>query len=339
MLDNALTWDQKLCHEAQAYAQAAFDFDLHLRPLENTGLPRFVGERYALFQGDIVGRPALFMAVRPTRETGGADVIRQRDLVRRQTGIDLVVLLYERLSPRRRHRLIAERVAFMVPQSHIFVPDLVLDLRDRQPAPSEGRASSQAFTPTAQVVILARLLHHDTAGANVTDLANQFGLAPMSLSRAFDEIVQTELADIKRAGRRRELHFRVSGKSLWDAAESRLQSPVRKVRQVIIPEPDLFPGRVAGESALALRTMLAAPRTPRQAVAAADWNRLAREHGLVPADPFDRRADEIETWTYDPGALTTDRVVDPLSLYLSLRHQPDERVAQAAEHLLESLPW
>jgi hypothetical protein len=53
----------------------------------------------------------------------------------------------------------------------------------------------------------------------------------------------------------------------------------------------------------------------------------------------DPAGDEVETWTYDPGALARDDVVDRLSLHLSLRHHPDERVAQAANELLEDFAW
>jgi hypothetical protein len=110
------------------------------------------------------------------------------------------------------------------------------------------------------------------------------------------------------------------------------------VRQVLIPYPEHFPGLVAGESALALMTPLASPRTQTLAVAAADWNRLFREH-LKDAEPGDPYGDEIETWSYDPAVLAEHKVVDRLSLYLSVRHHTDERVAQAAEQLLEHMPW
>jgi hypothetical protein len=114
---------------------------------------------------------------------------------------------------------------------------------------------------------------------------------------------------------------------------------VRKVRQVTIPYPERFPGRVAGESALSLYSALAAPRTQTLAVAGADWNRLVREHGLRDVEPGYGEGDAVQTWTYDPAALADGNVVDRLSLYLSVRDHSDERVAQAAEQLLESLPW
>jgi hypothetical protein len=47
----------------------------------------------------------------------------------------------------------------------------------------------------------------------------------------------------------------------------------------------------------------------------------------------------IEAWTYDPRLLAADGRVDALSLYLSLRDSPDERVQQQLESLLEAVSW
>jgi hypothetical protein len=105
-----------------------------------------------------------------------------------------------------------------------------------------------------------------------------------------------------------------------------------------MPRPEYFPGLVAGESAISLYTPLASPRVQTLAVAAADWNRLFREH-LAGVDPGNPYGYDIETWSYDPAVLAENKVVDPVSLYLSVRHHKDERVAQAAEQLLEHMPW
>ena len=47
----------------------------------------------------------------------------------------------------------------------------------------------------------------------------------------------------------------------------------------------------------------------------------------------------IEAWRYTPILLGDHRAVDPLSLHLSLRDTPDERVQQQLAKLLDSVPW
>jgi len=48
----------------------------------------------------------------------------------------------------------------------------------------------------------------------------------------------------------------------------------------------------------------------------------------------------IEQWSYSPSLLAMDnRTVDRLSLYLSMRDDPDERVQAALHELIEDAEW
>jgi hypothetical protein len=331
-------WTEKLARAAEGYAREAFDADLTLEPLHLSTLPYYITDRYRLWRGEMFGRACIFMAVRPTDSPEGpGELARHRDVFLKQWPGDLVILLFEALTPRRRKRLIADRLAFMVPGAQLFIPELLLEFRERAARAQASRAPER-FSPTAQLVAVAALLRQDIQGANATTLARRFGVAVMSMGRAFDELQAAAVADAHRVGRERTLHMKAEARALWSQVERHLKSPVRKVRRVAIPYPERFPGLVAGESALALYTALASPRTQTLAVAGADWNRLVREHGLRDVEPGDD-GDDVQTWTYDPVALADRNVVDRLSLYLSVRDHADERVAQAAEQLLESLPW
>jgi hypothetical protein len=331
-------WAEKLERAAEGYAREAFDVDLTLEPIQLSALPYYIADRYRLWRGEMFGRVCILMAIRPTDSPEGpGELARHREVVLRQWPGDLVILLFEALTPRRRKRLIADRFAFMVPGAQLFIPELLLEFRERAARTPAPRAPER-FSPTAQLVAVAALLRQEIEGANATTLARRFGVAVMSMGRAFDELQAAGVADAGRVGRDRALHMKAEGRVLWQEVERYLQSPVRKVRRVAIPYRDRFPGLVAGESALALYTALASPRTQTLAVAGADWNRLVREHGLRDVEPGDD-GDDVQTWTYDPAALADRNVVDRLSLYLSVRDHGDERVAQAAGQLLESLPW
>ena len=85
--------------------------------------------------------------------------------------------------------------------------------------------------------------------------------------------------------------------------------------------------------------MLAPPKIETRAVLSGSWKRIAETLALRPATGLDENRIEVQTWTYDPQRLARDGVVDRLSLYLSARESPDERVAQAAGELLETIAW
>jgi hypothetical protein len=326
-------------HKAAAYAGDAFDVALALEPIHPSGLPFYILDRYRLWRGDLFGRACVFMAPDPEEARKGlGEIARHRATVCNQLHADLVVLLFEALPPRQRRKLIADRIAFMVPGAQLFVPEMLLEFREGRLAKPKTTRVPDKLSPTAQMVAIAALLGRAVEGENATALARKLGVAAMSMIRAFDELQAAGVADARRVGRERSLHLTAEGHDLWSRVERLLQSPVRKVRHVRIPYPDRFPGLIAGESALAHHTALASPRTQTLAVAGADWNRIVREHGLEDS-PDDGEGDDVQTWTYDPAVFAEHMTVDRLSLYLSVRDHADERVAQAAEQLLESMPW
>ena len=44
-------------------------------------------------------------------------------------------------------------------------------------------------------------------------------------------------------------------------------------------------------------------------------------------------------WRYDPTLLSEEDVADRLSLYLSLKDNPDERIEGALRELMEGIRW
>ena len=54
-------------------------------------------------------------------------------------------------------------------------------------------------------------------------------------------------------------------------------------------------------------------------------------------DTIERVNCTIQIWKYDPGNLAENRFVDPLSLYLSLIDNEDERVRKELKNLLDEL--
>ena len=47
----------------------------------------------------------------------------------------------------------------------------------------------------------------------------------------------------------------------------------------------------------------------------------------------------IEVWRYNPMLLAKSNVVDPLSLYLSLKTNEDERVRIELKNLINNVKW
>lgn len=338
MLEKANTVHlEEMAQAAEAYVHHAFGQRLDLTPIAPTNVPHFILDRYKLWSGTINGRSLILMAIRDPRQGATTEYLKHREVVRRQLHAELVVLLLERVPNAIRHQMVDRQIGFLAPGAQLYIPEAFLDLRERTPAATIVSAADP-ISPTAQLLLLGALNGRDVQGKNLTELADEFDVAIMSMSRALDELGALQLATARHAGRQRLLEFRTRGRELWDMVRDRLQSPVRKIREVTGALPETI-APFAGESALARYTMLEEPRIATRAVAATLWKRLERDHALFTATPFDDNRMRVETWSYGPTILMRQGSVDRLSLYLSVRASPDERVAQAADELLETFEW
>jgi len=300
-------------------------------------LPHFLLDRYRLWRGTLLGQPLLLAAWKNWRPGMGytADFVKHREILRRELGDQPVILLLDHAPAAIRRQMVERRIGFLAPGSQLYIPEALLDWRER--GARAAHEPAERIAPTAQLVLLAALQGEPLDDENLTELAERLQVAIMSMTRALDELEALGIAESRLVGRQRRLHLLLEGRELWDQVKDRLNSPVRKLRTVRGKLDDAAAPR-AGESALAHYTMLAVPRVARRAIAAARWKEIA--YRLDPAaSGFDEDRIELETWSYDPNILARGGVVDPLSLYLSVRDEPDERVAQAAEELLEPFKW
>lgn len=330
---------EALAEAAEAYVDDTFGERLGLVPVAPTNLPHFIIDRYAIWQGSLNNRSLLLMAIREILPPGSgatAQYLKHRDLVQRELGADLVLLLLDRAPNAIRRQMVDRKIGFIASGAQLYVPEAFLDLRER--APAFAIASAASISPTTQFLLLAIMQGRKLNDLNLTELADDLGVSIMSISRTLDELEALQLAKVHLVGRQRRLHMLLRGQGLWEAVQAQLQSPVRKVRVVCAQDGEKI-GPLAGTSALARYTMLAPPRTESRAILAASWKNLAAADTLRPATAFDDERIEVQTWTYDPRILARNGVIDPLSLYLSVRGSPDERVAQAAEELLETFEW
>ncbi|MCY3769020.1 MAG: hypothetical protein OXG56_06635 [Gammaproteobacteria bacterium] len=297
------------------------------------GLPSFLSRMYSLHEGCIAGRRCLFLATTDNAATP-ANIAKHIALVR-PTVDAIVVFVAPWLSAYNRSRLIGQGVPFVVPGKQLYIPDLAMDLRERFRTPKPRRAA--CLSPAAQAVLFHRLLQLDQTAKTPSLVAMQLRYSAMSIGRAFDDLVGAGLAQTERRGKERHIRFEAEGRQLFDAAHGLLRSPVR-TEKFIRDVHTAPPLKRAGESALAELTGLSTPRLPAFAVAASMWRIVGQPHEFVDTDR-DRASHIVETWSYDPAALSAAPTVDPLSLYAQFRDHCDERVSMAAERLLDRMPW
>ena len=295
-------------------------------------LPQFLRQRYALYELKADGRR--FVVVSPTDlgEVRPAAIEKQlRELP--LNGAEGVCLLLGAVPGYVRQRLIERRIPFAIPGSQLYWPALgaVLQGRGGRQPPKD----TLHLSPATQAVVLLALTGRITGAVTPKSLARELGYTPMSMTRAVDEIEGAELGQVTRQGRERLLRFAGDTRTLWERARVLMRNPVKislRVRESVIPKSRR---RLAGESALAVHTMLVPPPTPIYATGKAAWRQLKAE-GVATVPLEAPGICTLQVWHYDPVPFANADCVDVFSLYLSLKDNPDERLERALDDLLAS---
>ena len=334
MLRKLPTYEDGILNALRGYVEHVLQAPLEIEEaLTPTQIPSFLNQRYTLIVGRILHRECILMVAGADFDDTPATIAKHRDLLRRHFPSAIIILAIGRLNNHNRHRLIAHHIPFIVPGNQLFVPELALDLREHFRSAPEPLAES--LTPTGQLLVIAALLDRivqDTPSG----FAEYFHYSAMSMGRAIAELAAFELIEVEPAGRYRRVLFHLPRNELWRRARPLLRTPVRKRRRVRRPYDDIVLP-LAGESALTVLTEISHPRVETRAVAASDWKALTKRYDLDRPLNWDEPEIELETWAYDPVLLGDHRVVDPISLWLSLPDSADERVGAAKDALLRKL--
>lgn len=307
-------------------------------------LPHAIGAAYQFAETTILGERVVLLNLKHPDTFSVSQVAKHVLWVEERFDIS-VVLTMEGLESYNRKRLIEQKVAFIIPGNQMYLPTLGLDLRDHIRRLKE---KGTYLTPSAQVLLLTHLLNDFLKnGSTATALACRFGFTKMTMGRAIDELEAHCMIETRSERRERQITFPKSKNEIWTASVSLMRTPVRKTLHIEYNHP-IFQelkkeGLFAGFSALSQQSMLAETESPTIALGGSEWKTIERNPvvRMVPK-PSKDLVDTItlQIWKYDPRMLSTGPTVDPLSLYLSLKDDPDERVESALETLLkERVSW
>ncbi|MCD7763171.1 MAG: hypothetical protein LUI14_08215 [Lachnospiraceae bacterium] len=246
---------------------------------------------------------------------------------------DNIILVFQELSSYQRKMLIQNRIAFIVPESQVYIPFLGMVFKER--TASRRSIVDDKLSATAQLLLLL-VIKNKISKIRQADITHFIPASPMTISRAVNELIQLNLMNEKINGRERILLVDSSMLDLYQKCKTYLKSPVSRI--VYVKEDDVpeeLP--LAGEIALAEYSMLNPPKVNCYAMWKKDFNKLK----LDTVDPNWTREPyaEIQLWIYDPLLLANGRYISELPLALSFENETDERVEDAVETMMENYKW
>jgi len=299
---------------------------------EDKKVPLFLGGRCSFFTFEIFGRDYLVMQIDDEKEVSPVHVRKYLDMLA-EFWENEIIYLTSGITNYNRKRLIERKVSFVVPGNQMFLPLLGIDLREHF---RRLRSPKKQFSPSTQVVILSMIYGRVSGRITPTMLAERLKYTTMTMGRALDEVKAAELCSEYKEWRERVIRFTGNRKTLWERARSQMVTPVRKRFKILLSEfPDDLMLVSAGESALARYNMLDKPSNPVYAVGGEVWKTLLQKDDLVLLESDDPDAIHIEVWKYPPEQFSKNKLIDPLSLYLSLRGENDTQISESLEKLMD----
>jgi hypothetical protein len=233
-----------------------------------------------------------------------------------------------------RQRLINKHVPFIIPGKQLFLPDLMISLKEY------GNQGVEDYTPVemppaAQLILLYHLQIKPLEGYNFGGIAKETRLYPMAVTRAAYFLHINEICRIE-GTKDKTLRFTKSGRELWIIAEPKMVNPVKKDQYYsgYTLDKNLKKSNI---NALSHYTDLNDDPVEYYAMRPG-YGKFIGVANLRPAGKIEGNI-FIEEWKYDPGLLTKTDYIDPLSLYLCFRENKNERIEGAIEDLINNIKW
>lgn len=308
---------------------------------EQERLPFYIREAYKLYFTQLFNQPLVLATLKEGNEFTNMQIEKHLHLLRKSTN-RRVALVSEDMTAINRRRLIDRGVNFIVPGKHLFLPEFLVDLKEDFNNRNR-KNKKKALLPSGQFILLYHLLHRDER-VQLTDLsfkeiASKLAYSPMAITRAVEDLKGHELC-IVTGGKEKYIRFEKERKNLWSKAKPYLINPVLK-RVYVDKKPD---------APLLTSNLTALPEYSDMNPSGQAYYAIEKTifYGLQKGSALVNENEEegpycLEVWKYDPiklaeGISRKDNV-DPLSLYLSLIDNPDERVEMALEQIINKYIW
>ncbi len=309
------------------------------------GLPMYIGETYKFYDITLFNNRKLLIAA-PKHEDGFTVLQTEKNLnlLKNKLG-KTVVLLLPKITSFNRKRLIDKGINFIVPGNQLYLPDLLLDLKETFFNPNTKK-KTETLLPSAQFLLIYHIIHRTNIwqleAHSFKEIAEKTGYSPMAITKAVNNLTYHKLIEVT-GDKEKQITFTLNRLELWQEAEKRklLINPViKKVYVDERPSAYLLPSNA---SALPEYSNMNPSRQVYLAIAKGAFYSLQKNNALIGANEHEGKYC-LEVWKYNPSVLVGEldnntAVVDPLSLYLSLKNDQDERTEMALEQLIDTHIW
>lgn len=319
-----------LIERLKSYLNEVLSVSVEVHQWRNGNLPFFLTNSYEFFKFSIFEQPCLLMVSKESAEITPGLISKHYKQIQKICDYS-IIYAQSILSSYNRKRLVEHNIPFIIPGNQMYLPHLGIDLREHFRKLHSKTAKS--FSPASQAVVLYALVRQTSENLTSSHLVEKLEYSLMTINRAFAELKAAQIGEFFQEGRERCWTFS-DKRTLWKQAVPFMRSPVKKHLWLKSHQLKIL----AGLTALSHVSLLAPPPLPVFAATMNQWEiwqKLGSEE-LPSANDADI---QLEIWHYDPELFAKNNIVDPFSLYLSLKETQDERIESALEEMMEKIEW
>lgn len=308
-------------------------------------LPMYIHESYKLYEAVIFNSEIILAELKNEEELRIQQTEKQVQQIKNLLNRKVVVVL-ENVPAYNRKRLIEKGINFIVPGKQLYLPDFLIDLRDSYTR-RKAKPKNEKLLPSAQFLLIYHIInrnqHWNLEEYPFKEIAKKLAYTPMAVTNAIDKLKYHGLVEVQ-GKKEKFIRFRYDRLKLWNIAyqQNLLVNPVIKTVYVDVMPRDLFLLQ-SNASALPEYTDLSPSKQQYYAIDKTVFYRLQKSNAWVNPNGYEGRY-ALEVWKYNPLPLVEElpnelAVVDPLSLYLTVKDSSDERIEMALDQILAKYIW
>lgn len=312
------------------------------RQVQLDRLPVWIKSAVRLFELQLPSASEHIYLIYPKKPLAFEQLMRVHNTVSEKLG-GIVLWVADHLPPKHRPLLVKFRISFVYKDESIFAPDLGVkfgNLKKLRPNPKlEIEEKKEEITPFALKLLAGLLLNQIPTEFSLKLLFGNFQKKKVKLSLSKLSMAVNELATsgflLTHGAGPQKFFEKKSPQELWQQAlATKFASFFRETQTNYIPK-DRQSYCMAGETALAHYSNLAPPKQAIIAMTAGEFRRVYQElKKTIPYGDFGS-SNTVQVWKEDPRLFSIDGVLNPIELFFSLRHHPDERIQMSLDEMLK----
>ncbi len=321
----------KLIVELKKYINETLGIEVSAEKTNAGNLPFYLTDKYDFYKIRLLNE--IFVVIKTVEDNNGPtpSEIQKHILALRKHFIEDIIYLDTNITSFNRKRLIEKHIPFVIPKTQMYLPMLKIDLREHF---SKKTESIKYLSPSAQFVFIYLIFNDFDLEIPAQKLALILNTSLMTINRAFKEMKTAGICGIEKKGKENNYSFTTGRKEIIQKAFPFLRSPISAEFWI-----DKIPTDIkfykSGLDALSEMSQIAKGKNIEAAISKEEFKKLKNIIGSTEYEPG--QGWKLEIWSYPPGILAKNGIVDQLSLYLCLKDTGDERIKSEIDKIYKGL--